>query len=62
MSDEKAIVAQAKELSRIWHKSEIRYMLWAIHQPWGLSARVKSYQPLSGWRSTGGLEFLELQD
>ena len=62
LTDEKAIAAQAKEVSRIWHESEIRYMLWAIHQPFGLSPRVKSYKPIPGSQYPVGLEFLELKD
>jgi peptide/nickel transport system substrate-binding protein len=62
LTDEKEIGAQARELSRIWRESEIRYMLWAHHEPVGLSARVKSYKPIPGWKAIGGLEFLELND
>jgi ABC-type transport system substrate-binding protein len=62
LTDEKAIAAQAKELSRMWHQSEIRYMLWAFHQPFGLSPRVKSYKPMPGVKQIMGLEFLELND
>lgn len=62
LSDEKAIATQTKELSRIWHESEIRYMLWAIHQPIGISPRIKSYNTIPGWRHIAGLEFIELKD
>jgi peptide/nickel transport system substrate-binding protein len=62
LTDEKAIAAQAKELSRIWHESEIKYMLWTLHQPFGISPRVKSYKPVTGWMQTGLLENLELKD
>lgn len=43
LTDKEAIVTQAKELSRIWRESEIRYMLWAYHQPIGISQRAKHY-------------------
>jgi peptide/nickel transport system substrate-binding protein len=59
-TDEKGIAAQAKETSRVWRESEIGYLLWAIHQPFGLSPRVKSYQPTPGNQCPVGLEFLEL--
>ena len=62
LTDEKAIAAQAKEASQIWRESEIRYMLWALHQPFGLSPRVKSFKPTPGWLQICGLEFLELND
>jgi peptide/nickel transport system substrate-binding protein len=62
LTDEKEIGAQARELSRIWRESEVRYMLWTLHEPVGLSARVKSYKPIPGWKAIGGLEFLELND
>lgn len=62
LNDEKAIAAQAKELSRIYRESEIRYMLWALHPPLGISSRVKSYKPIPGKIQVNGLEFLELKD
>ena len=61
LSDEKAVFAQARELSRIWHESEIKYMIWALHQPFGVSARVKSYTPVSGLMQITALEYLELK-
>jgi peptide/nickel transport system substrate-binding protein len=62
LTDEKAIAAQAKEVSRIYRESEIRYMLWALHWPIGLSPKVKSYKPIQGRQQICGLEFLELKD
>jgi peptide/nickel transport system substrate-binding protein len=62
LTDEKAIVVQARELSRIWHKSEIRSILWAIHRPFGISPKVKSYKAVPGVVQVTGLEFLELKD
>jgi peptide/nickel transport system substrate-binding protein len=62
LTDEKAIAVQARELSRIWHKSEHRYLLWAFHQPFGIGPRVKSYRPIPGRMQIGALEFLELKD
>ena len=61
LSDEKEVFAQARELSRIWHESEIKYMIWALHQPFGVSARVKSYTPVSGLMQITALEYLELK-
>jgi peptide/nickel transport system substrate-binding protein len=61
-SAEKAITARAKELFRIWQDSEIKYMLWAFHQPFGISQRVKSYRPIPGVMQIAGLEYLELKD
>jgi peptide/nickel transport system substrate-binding protein len=62
LTNEKEIAAQAKEVSRLWHESEVRCMLWAMHQPFGLSSRVKSYTPIRGWSLISGLEYLELSD
>jgi ABC-type transport system substrate-binding protein len=62
LSDETAIAAQARELSRIWHRLGIKPVLWAVHQPFGISARVKSYHPVAGWAQVGGLEYLELKE
>jgi ABC-type transport system substrate-binding protein len=62
LTDEKEIAAQAKELSRLWHESELRYTLWAYHQPFGLSSRVKSWKPVPGWAFIAHLESLELKD
>jgi peptide/nickel transport system substrate-binding protein len=60
--DEKAIAAQAKEVSRIYRESEIRSTLWASHLPYALSQRVKFYKPMPGWLWTVNLEYLELKD
>jgi len=60
-NDEKALAAQAKELSRIWRESEIKYMLWAYHQPFGISARVKSYKPFQGRCKSPGLNTSSLR-
>jgi peptide/nickel transport system substrate-binding protein len=59
--DEKAIAAQAREVSRIYREPEIRSIVWTKHQPFGLSERVKSYKPIPGWIFVGGLEYLELK-
>jgi peptide/nickel transport system substrate-binding protein len=61
-NDEKIIAAQARELSRIWHESDTKPILWAIHQPFGLSARVKFYNPIPGWAQLSGCEYLELKE
>jgi hypothetical protein len=60
--DEKAIAAQAREVSRIYRETELRSVLWASHQPFALSQKVKSYTPIQGWMWTGGLEYLELKE
>jgi peptide/nickel transport system substrate-binding protein len=60
--DEKAIAAEAKELSRIWRKAQIRSCLWTYHQPLGLSPRIRYYRPIPAWMGIGGLEFLELKE
>jgi peptide/nickel transport system substrate-binding protein len=62
MTDQKAIPAQAREVSRIWHEEENKYTLWALHQPFGMSSRVKSFKPIPGVMQISGLEFLEIQD
>ncbi len=60
LSDQKAIAAQVKEVSRIWHDEQLRYMLWALNQPIGIGSRVKSYKDIPGRQQIVGLEFLEL--
>jgi peptide/nickel transport system substrate-binding protein len=60
LNDEKEIGAQALEISRLSQQQEVRYPMWAEHQPFGLSARVKSYKPVTGYRNISALEFLEL--
>jgi peptide/nickel transport system substrate-binding protein len=60
--EEKAIAAQTREVSRIYRQSGIRSMLWALHQPFGLSQKVKSYKPTPGWFQPTALEYLELKD
>ena len=55
LTDEKAVAAQARELSRILRESEAKPVLWALHQPFGISPRVKSYTPIPGWMQIGGL-------
>jgi peptide/nickel transport system substrate-binding protein len=62
LTDDKEITATAKELSRIWREKEHKYMLWANNQPFGLSQRVKTYQPTPGVMQIIGLEYLELKD
>jgi peptide/nickel transport system substrate-binding protein len=62
MTDEKDIEVQAKKVSRLWHESEIKYMLWANHQPFGVSARVKAYTPVPGVMQITGLEYLDLKE
>jgi peptide/nickel transport system substrate-binding protein len=61
-SDEKAIVAQAREVSRLYREAEVRDMLWAIHTAFALSPRVKNYKPIQGKMQIVGLEYLELKD
>jgi peptide/nickel transport system substrate-binding protein len=60
--DEKAIATQARELSRLFHESEMRSVLWMRHTPFGLSQRVRSYKPIPGWMWICGLEYLELKE
>jgi peptide/nickel transport system substrate-binding protein len=60
LSDQKAIAAQVKEVSRIWHEDQLRYLLWALNQPIGIGPRVKSYKDIPGRQQIVGLEFLEM--
>ena len=62
LTDEKEIAAQAKVLRRAWKELDIRYMLWAYHQPFGLSQKVKYYENVPGRSHTSRLEYLELKD
>jgi peptide/nickel transport system substrate-binding protein len=60
ITDEKAIGAQAREFSRVWHEAETRYMLWAFNVPLGLSPKIKTYKLVPGMRFMIGFEFLDL--
>jgi peptide/nickel transport system substrate-binding protein len=62
VSDEKSIAARARDLSKVWRESALKPTLWAFHQPFGISERVKTYTPLPGIMQMGGLEYLELKD
>ncbi len=61
MSDEKAMAAQARIVSKLWHEAGLRYILWAVHQPFGISQKVKSYTPIAGRMQIVNLEYLELK-
>jgi peptide/nickel transport system substrate-binding protein len=60
--DEGDIAAQARNLSKVYRESEVRYMLWTNHMPFGLSKRVKYWEPNQAQIYVGGMEFLELTD
>jgi ABC-type transport system substrate-binding protein len=62
LGDEKAIVAQMRDISRTFHELEFRSVLWTISEPFGISPKVKSYNPIPGRIFPGGLEYLELKD
>jgi peptide/nickel transport system substrate-binding protein len=61
MSDEKAMATQAKIVSRLYREAGFRYVLWAVHQPFGISQKVKSYTPIAGRIQIINLEFLDLK-
>jgi ABC-type transport system substrate-binding protein len=62
LSDQKDIIKQVKEVSRLWHEEGTRSMLWAMHGPIGLSPRVKTYNATPGRLQIVGLEYLELKN
>lgn len=62
LTEEKDLAVQARKLSKIYRDSEIRYMLWANHIPFGVSKRVKQWEPNPGWINPGSLDLLQLVD
>jgi peptide/nickel transport system substrate-binding protein len=60
LSDQKEIVKQVKEVSKAWHDEGHRAILWAMHAPFGLSPKVKTYKPIAGRLQIIGLEYLEM--
>ena len=61
LAEEGEIAIKAKELSKVYRESEIRYALWALHAPFAIGKRVKNWEPIAGWYYFGAIENLELQ-
>lgn len=53
------LAAQARKLAQIYRESEIRKLLWANHNPFGVRKRIR-WQPIPGWPYVLGIEFAEL--
>jgi len=57
--EEEAITRQARKLSKIYRESEIRKLLWANHNPWGVRKSI-NWENTPGWPYPLSLEFAEL--